>query len=189
VSFILSSRKLREEDKDNRTFRGYFTLLVMVMVELHNRVVVEGDSGNNLAVNMRHLYDNLCLILVSRLVSVPFLRGFLRCLLPELPLIPPTVLKLLRLLVFTGSRNAAVGFISASITGILNSQRQPLAGMGTSEREKLKSVRFEAMHLLMMLAVQHINENCSKAALDTLLWCTIAEDFEIRSKAISYMIR
>jgi hypothetical protein len=180
VSFILTSKKLREDD--TRAFRGYFTLLLMIVAEIFNRCHHVEDSDvmdtDNNAMMMGALYDNVCLLLVSRLISVSFLRQLLRSFLPELPVVPNTVLKLLRLLVFTGNRNTPAGFINASITGM------PTGG----EKEKLKSVKFESMHLLMMLSCQHNHAASAGAALDTLLWCALADDFEIRSKAISYLI-
>ena len=183
VSFVLGSRKIRDDESETRAWKGFCKLLVVCMNDLYSRSQDEaaGNTMNDPTATLptKKLYDNICLVTIARLLPMPFARTFLRTFLSKLPCVPVCVLKLLRLLVFTGSK-ATVG------TTISNNSTTQKGS--STDKDKSKSIRFEALHLLISVT-ENVDEESAEMALHILLWCCLSEDFEVRYKTISALLR
>jgi len=113
------------------------------------------------------LYENVCMVLISRLIQRKTLRVLANSIIPLLPEVPVRVLSLLKLVADLGSR-ATVGKAQAGVKVV---------------EEKDKGTRLVSISY-MQLVVTGRDYNAADDALNQLLWCSVSEDFEVRSKVV-----
>mmetsp|Transcript_685 Transcript_685/g.970 ORF Transcript_685/g.970 Transcript_685/m.970 type:complete len:745 (+) Transcript_685:1111-3345(+) len=109
---------------------------------------------------------------MSRLIQTVSLRPALSSFLQRLPRVPPACLCLLKILMRTGSTTGGA--------------RDRLTNIG-GDLSKNRGTRAEAMSALGQL----VFSQDTQAGVDTLhylLWCSISEDFELRTKVINLIV-
>ena len=128
-----------------------------------------GDGGDDDPRNpLRALYASACAAVLSRALQAMPLRPVAKDIALALPTVPRNVLALLKLLVYTGTRAAA----APPPTG-------PASRRDTAPRNR--GTRAEAIALLGQLVFAS-DADAGQQALQHLMWCAMADDFEIRGK-------
>lgn len=182
LSFILTHHqdeagkalaKLRQARKigNQNSVDDKIELLIILLRELHSRV----DSENNTAGlenPCASLYEFCCLVIVSRLLQNVHLRPLAKKVFTSLNYLPLTILKLLKLLTHTGTK-------AGNATTILKGRGHVRdSGVRAEARELLG-------HLVLSLAPDSYE---TEFALQTLLWCTVSDDFETRDKTVKFLL-
>lgn len=116
------------------------------------------------------VYDLLCLATMARLLQIGAARPLAAAVLQSLPQVPQSCLSLLKLVARTGPKHAASGEEASSRVSSISSTRQ--LGLVL-----LKCVVFSSDHVSGL------------AALDFLLWCSVSQDFELRCRAVNFIVR
>ncbi len=125
---------------------------------------------------IRLLYEDCCLLCLSRLLQTNSLRPLLATFLGALPSIPPSSVSLLKLLMCTGSKHSA---LPPPTGGRLGNTRETASQVGT---------RQEALQQLCRV-VFCADRSAGLESLRFLLWCAVAEDFELRSKSANLIAK
>lgn len=134
-----------------------------LMHNLHHRILIYNASTSSSSI-LRKLYDDLSLYIISKMIQHIKLRTHITTLLSTLPKINMKLLKFLNLLMHSGSKSVEDG------------------------ESKAKSIRGESMRILFNVAFSASIGKASQLSLDFLLWATISDDFEIRSKVIASLV-
>ena len=133
----------------------------------------EGEGGADDPRNpLRALYASACAAVLARALQAMPLRPAAKDIALALPAVPRSVLALLKLLVYTGTRAAA----APPSTG-------PASRRDTAPRNR--GTRAEAIALLGQLVFAS-DADAGQQALQHLMWCAMADDFEIRGKVRVY---
>lgn len=133
-----------------------------------------GSEGRGVVNPLRAMYTSACVSVLARALQTMTLRPAAKDVAMALPSVPSSVLALLRLLVYTGTRATAAPAPSA-----------PSSRRDTAPRNR--GTRAEAIALLGQLVFSN-DETAGQKALELLLWCTVSDDFEIRGKAIAMLV-
>ena len=161
-------------------------LLSHILKEVYSRVAAvrrqsqlsRGDGDDELDGKpiKRHpfedIYEAICAVILSRTLQAVLTRPSAKEIFLALPSVPSGSLSLLKLLVYTGTKA-----VTAPPQGARRDQTQP----------RNRGTRAEALSLLGQLVFSN-DETAGEAALKNLCWCSLADDFEIRSKAISLLV-
>lgn len=115
------------------------------------------------------LYDTVCICLLSRIMQNVYLRPAAKVIFTSIPRVPPSCLKLMSLLMHTGT-----------VKGTAPTGRKSAASMD-------RGTRTEARELLGQIALG-IDETAAASALNSLLWCCVSEDFETRDKSVKALL-
>ena len=133
-----------------------------------NNSAIKGGNGaaqkNKEA--LMQVYSRFCIATLARLLQNPKLRHFSSKFLAGLPSIPMGCLKLLKLLMVSGSK---------------------LTVEGTDGTNKSRGVRSESLFTLTSIVFMK-DENAAFASFNLLLWCALSEE-ETRLKVIPNIIR
>ena len=160
ISFALSYKsedsKLLQFDPD--TFQ---TVMISILRAL-NDLAGHDDSPTS---TLKQMYENVCLVVLSRSMQNSRLRPHCTAMLLKFPSVPTSCLKLLKLLMVTGSKTT-----------------QP------DESAKSKSVRIESLGTLIGL-INQASASLSFSSLNIVLWSTLSEEFEVRSRVIASLAR
>jgi hypothetical protein len=189
VSFgLTSASKPKQSQRDDAIdmSRDKMVYLQALCVTLHNRLsnedIISEDSNNQF-----ELYDEICLVIAARLMQIASLRHHLEEFLRSLPSIPLLVYELMQILMYSGTK-------APSTSGREKNQAKTKnRGFGT---------KVEALHVLCQLAIDHTEKafnqesteqvadavSNNNVALNYLLWSSVHEDFEIRSKSVSIIV-
>lgn len=191
VSFILSKEHINVAKSEKAIakrlladVKGKLGLLAMLLRELYERAAVEDasfssheeeedpvNSYSNAPSSCIKLYDSICLAVLSRLLQNVNLREVCRPFFQPLPRFPKGCLNLLKMLMYLGTKaGAAVA-----------------TGRGQMREAKNRGTKLESMTLLTQI-VFSTDENAGYVALNYLLWCTVADDFDIRTKAVALIV-
>lgn len=158
VNFALSYKsvesKLLQFDPD--TFQG---VMVSMLKDLND--LAERDTSSS----FQQVYDNLCLVILSRAMQNSKLRPYCTSTLLKFPSVPLSCLKLLKLLMVTGSKTT-----------------------NPDESAKSKSVRIESLNTLIGL-INQASSDLSFSSFNITLWSSLSEDFEVRSRVIASLTR
>ena len=150
-------------------------IVVCLLDDLRSRAEEEGDAMPTGDYLMSHpctsLYESVCTVVLARLLQNLNLRDLAKGLLTGLLWIPRQCLDLLKLLMHTGTKAAAATMLR--VPG-----RKEVRNRGT---------RMEALTLLTYL-VFAADQDAGTMALNHLLWCSVADDFETRSKAVTLLL-
>ena len=169
LSFVLSpsvenakAQVRQKQDSLLAAVREKLPILVMLLKEL----VSQAEGGQQSAAVS---YDGLVLLTLGRVLQSVHLREIARPFFAVMPRVPRACVCTLNLLLHTGTK--------------------PAAGVGVSSRGRgaNRGTRQEAIALLGSL-VFATDEEAGQAALHRLLWCSVSEDFEVRSKAIALIV-
>lgn len=151
---------------------------------------IDESSGTHDS-NALALHESICFVVVSRLLQNPSLQYLAKEFLQKISMIPKIVYILLQCLMHTGTKPS----------------QSMVVGTSRREKEAMKNrnrgTKAEAMQLLSHLSIDYsqkkhqqallkglIDEEISRNyALNNLLWCSVSDDFELRSKAVSLIIR
>ena len=166
--------KLRQARKigNQNSVDDKMELLIILLRELHSRVVDENDSAG-LENPCASLYEFCCLVIVSRLLQNIHLRPLAKKVFTSLNYLPLTILKLLKLLTHTGAK---AGSNVATL----------LKGRGHVRDSGVRSEARELLgHLVLSLSIDSYE---TEFALQTLLWCTVSDDFETRDKTVKFLL-
>lgn len=125
---------------------------------------------------LRAVYDALCVAAMSRMVQVNRLRSSLAAFMLGLPVIPTSCVSILKLLVVTGTKNVPPPPVG------------PRGNAAALDANKSRGTRMEALSLLGQLVFSQ-DETAGKAALSYLLQCCISEDFELRTKVTQLVVK
>ena len=186
VSFVLSPPK--EEDKSAPTagaapkqtptlqaaVKEKMLIIMCLLDDLRVRAEEEGDAplGDHVKSHpCTAFYESVCTVVLARLLQNLNLRDLAKTLLTGLVWIPRQCLDLLKLLMHTGTKAAATA--TFKVPG-----RKEVRNRGT---------RMEALTLLTYL-VFAADQDAGTLALNHLLWCSVADDFETRSKAVTLLL-
>ena len=175
LSFALSPTKevgtaknVREKQSNLcNSVREKLCLVVELLNQLHSRAVTENR------VRCQELYDDIALLILSRFMQNVNLRELTSPFFVAMPAVPQSCLLLLKLLMFTGTKPAA-----AIATGVRPGQFRESKNRGT---------RAESLTTLSHM-IFAIDETAGLSALNTLLWCAVSDDFEMRSKAVALVV-
>lgn len=115
-------------------------------------------------------YEQCCVFVLSRLLQILPLRPYLKDYLCNLPYVPQSCIKLLTLLMYTGSRPVM------------------------DKKQKFKQVvKNRGTRLESLLSLGHLffanDLLAQRTASNTLLWGSVVADFEIRSKVINLLAK
>lgn len=115
------------------------------------------------------LYDILCYVILGRAINRKDLRPFANYLLTVLPSVPLLCIHLLERLTHTGPSGTSSAHVS-------------------KRREREKSLRVIAMEMLgNTLQVHRDHIDTAAPCLNALLWCSVAKEFEYRSRAVALL--
>eukprot|EP01038_Epipyxis_sp_PR26KG_P007092 gene7092-9677_t len=143
-----------------------------IVKEEDNMIVINDENSENIQYKaiLTGLYDTSCLVCISRMLQIVSLKSHLQSFLMKLPRIPNNCLELLKLLVINGTKSTAI---------------VPQANKRDhSQAFKNRGTKLESLLLLGQLALFEKDDNSNKTAVHHLLWNSISEDFEIRSKVV-----
>ena len=148
----------------------------------------ENDNGNErtastaaLVKSVSAVYDAACVAAMSRMLQTVALCPHVGAFVLGLPRVPPACLGVLKMLMLTGSKGAQLS--SSNATG---SSRG--ASAAAEAAAKNRGTRLEAL-LLMGQIVFSPDEEAGADALHHLLWCSLSEDFELRTKVINLIVK
>lgn len=125
-----------------------------------------------------HWFSATSLVLLGRLLQSSLLRPLAQQVLLRLPRVPASCLRLLRLLLHTGSRSG--GAVGNNPTSYLNSS--------AVKNRRGRSVRAEAADIVLKLSLRSCDEETRRESLFILLWSAVCDDFETRSKTIASLM-
>jgi len=166
LSFVLSpstenakAQVRQRQDTLLAAVREKVPILVMLMKELMD----QAERGQQSAADA---YDGIVLLTLGRMLQSVNLREVAKPFFAVMPRVPLSCISTLNLLLHTGTK--------------------PAAGIGVSSRGRgaNRGTRQEAIALLGSL-VFAVDEEAGQESLNRLLWCTVSDDFEVRSKAIA----
>jgi len=169
LSFVLSpsienakAQVRQKQDTLLASVREKVPILVMLLKELMD----QAERGQQSAADA---YDGIVLLTLGRILQSVHLREVAKPLFAVMPRVPQSCVSTLNLLLHTGTK--------------------PAAGIGASSRGRgaNRGTRQEAIALLGSL-VFAVDEAAGQEALNRLLWCTVSDDFEVRSKAIALIV-
>ena len=160
ISFALSYKS--EESKLLQFDPDTFQSVMISMLRALNDLAGRDDSPTN---TFKQMYENCCLVVLCRSMQNSRLRPFCIAMLLKFPSVPMSCLKLLKLLMVTGSKTT-----------------QP------DESAKSKSIRTESLNTLIGL-INQAPDGLSFSSLNIVLWSTLSEEFEVRSRVIASLTR
>jgi len=162
ISFALSYKsedsKLLQFDPD--TFQSIMISMLRALNDLAGHETVDSRTST-----FKQMYENVCLIVLCRSIQNSRLRPHCTAMLLKFPTVPTSCLKLLKLLMITGSKTT-----------------QP------DESAKSKSIRIESLSTLIGL-INQAPSSLSFSSLNIVLWSTLSEEFEVRSRVIASLTR
>lgn len=186
ISFVLSPPKAEESfvgPANNKqpmalvaAVRERLVMIMCLLDDLKDRADEEQpDTGSDedpmTARPCSTLYEGVCIVVLVRFLQNLNLRELATGLVTTLTWVPRPCLSLLKLLMHTGTK--------ATVETV---KRVP----GRKETRN-RGTRMEALTLLTHLVFAP-DEEAGAAALNHLLWCSISEEFETRSKAVTLLL-
>lgn len=153
-----SNAKLSEETKERED--KAIILIKICRLFYQNSI----DSEEHLSEYNLKLYDSTCIIVFTRLLHLSHLKPIGKTFVQSLPRIPSDVLKLLELMMLTGSKGS------------------------DTKSSIVQSPRNESM-LMVGNILTGLDVEASQMALNSLLWQAVSTDFEIRSRFAAYLVR
>ena len=164
LSFIFNQqtavfKDANEVQKKENAFK--INMLVMLSNSIYEQSLQQGDQS----ISLLNLFESVCITSLSRLVQLLHLRNFSKQYFLNLQKVPLRCIGFLTLLMHTGSKAATT----------TSYKKEIIKNIGT---------RLEAMNLLGQL-VFSLDESCGSKSLNTLLWYSVSDDFEVRSKVIN----
>lgn len=171
-----ASAEFEEELQKKVQILGRICTALYEEVVWESEAVTEGSSAeDNILVELRAVYDALCVAAMSRLVQITRLRSSLAAFMLNLPAVPSACIGILKLLISTGSKGAA-----------------PPPGARSSaaaaEAARNRGTRTESLMLLGQM-VFSVDEAAGRAALNHLLRSCVSEDFELRTKVVNLIVQ
>eukprot|EP00981_Chlorochromonas_danica_P015274 scaffold11522_cov239-Ochromonas_danica.AAC.1 len=142
------------------------TLLNKLLIKLYSMTMNDEDVENGSIA--KTLYSAVVVVSLSRFLQHVDLRHLAKEFLLDLPFLPPQALRLLFLLMQSGSKN-----LPNSLT--------------KAQAHRVKTVRAEALALVGVLVFSN-DEMCGKACLYHILACAICDDLELRSHSIGLLV-
>lgn len=130
-----------------------------------NEVAGRDNLQTSSTSSFQQIYENVSLFILSRTMQNSRYRSFCTAMMLKFPSVPTSCLKLLKLLMITGSKTI-----------------QP------DEWAKSKSIRVESLSTLIGL-INQAPASLSFPSLNIALWSTLSEDFEVRSRVIASLTR
>lgn len=182
ISFVIypSTKSTAKDSLEVMTER--LSLLYALIQVLFDRIEDSDES--------RSLYEAVVYVIAGRMLQSSILRQLLRDFIVSLPVVPHILYSFLQVLMYYGSKPPTTPSLSATAMSRRDQQQQ---------KQKNRGTKAEAMILLGELAshVQTEDEyneddgsyHCLNVPLTHLLWATLSDDFELRSKAVSLIIR
>lgn len=122
------------------------------------------------------LYESMILAIISRLLQTSLLRQYLKSFVMSLPSIPFSLLALLKAVILTGGTNTT----STNLTSGSSS--------GNSGNKNALEIRKDCLTLFGQLLF-HSDEHIHEPILSFLLWNCLSDDFEIRTRFITLVIK
>jgi hypothetical protein len=147
----------------------------------HNLALVDGggiEDDDDLDSPACPLYDSICLVMLTRLIQRRILRPSSMRILLSLPTIPLVCLRLLGLLLVTGTKQIATSSAAAG-------RRKGPVGNDRGTR----IAALDIMGALLLHEPCMIDPDSFISVLFPILWLTTSEDFSTRSAAVNVLVR
>lgn len=152
------------------------TLIFTIYSRIHES---ELEKNNELFANIQSIYESICFVSISRLISNSNLRGFIPDFLNNLPEIPQICLSLLQILMYTGTK---------SQTGAIQAYGKKDSHQKDQDVIKNRGTKIESLSLLNHIIISSSDIQTTQTCLNYLLWASIVDDFELRTKVVSTLV-